>query len=520
MARSSLSGNNGIENAHGAASTARILFGLFALALILRAAALPFAANNGTDAWARYEISLQWIANPWTVPNDTWLPLHFWLLGAVLAVWKSIWMARGLTVVLGALTILPFWGVVRRVFGRRIAIYASVYYAAFGFHVAYSTTTSAEAPTIFFFVTAVYGWVAYLQEKKPSALALAGAGFIAATLCRYEVWLSLPVFALALFARDGRWFDGLRKPSAWRSVIAFSVASGLGCALWMAFSFLKWGDPLFQARSTNWQSTHLMQAQSLLYRLAAVPGALAITMSPLVAGLGVWGALKALRTPGSTAARVLAAVGLIMFAFHFRNSVSNNMTMARFTLMYSWIFVPFAFCALQDVWARHRAWPSLDSAVAVLVGTGLAWQMAVTAGAYLAPTAIAAKLTSVAVTLPGDPDLLEPARWLKDHADGKAVMVDEFNFGARGIQREAGLSFSNTFVPGAFDPPETVAAQAIQFIHERRPAFLLYHPRGALGLAWKLGDGDSASLGGEAIHLKKAWSGREYRIYRIESGIP
>jgi asparagine N-glycosylation enzyme membrane subunit Stt3 len=128
----------------------RRLFLLFIIALGIRLIFLFIADNNGTDAYIRYKLAASWLEKPVALPSDVWLPLHFWLLAGALSVWNSEFTVRFVTVVLGALTVFPVGGIGRRLFNDFVGFYWALTLAIFGFHVAYSVTSSSEVPTLFF----------------------------------------------------------------------------------------------------------------------------------------------------------------------------------------------------------------------------------------------------------------------------------------------------------------------------------------------------------------------------------
>src|SRR5690348_5621449 len=110
---------------------------LLALALAVRLPFIWIAPNNGTDALSRFEYAEDWLKAPGLLPVATsehhWLPLHFWLLGSVLSWWHSERGVRLLTALFGALTILPYWGMMRRILDRGVALASAVAFALFSY---------------------------------------------------------------------------------------------------------------------------------------------------------------------------------------------------------------------------------------------------------------------------------------------------------------------------------------------------------------------------------------------------
>jgi len=162
-------------------------------------ARLPFlflTLNASTDAWARYQIALDWLRHPAQVPSQVWLPMHFWLLGAALSFHPSELLARLFTLLLGACSVPLFWALVRRAFDSRVALYSALVFSCFGMHIAYSVTTGSEVPTVFFVVAGLYAWTRYIPEQDWRWGVLSGLMLSAACLCRYEPWVLVIVLIL------------------------------------------------------------------------------------------------------------------------------------------------------------------------------------------------------------------------------------------------------------------------------------------------------------------------------------
>lgn len=494
-------------------------FFLFCLSLLVRLAFLPIANNNGTDAWARLLIAESWTQHPNQIPSPVWLPLHFWLLGIAYWVGHSEFSARLLTAILGALTILPYYGLLRRVFGSRVALWSGALFATFGFHIAYSLATSSEGPTIFFLVLGFYGWARFRLDEGALWLIPAAIGFIAASLCRYEVWVFIALVAVFTLDFSRGLVSVWQNRRAWGQALEFVGIAGAGIFGWLIFSWHKWGGPLATAKYNAWTARYLQPQHGLIHRLIAVPGALAVTLDPLVCLLALYGLLH-VRAWTDPLKRTLAAVALLMLALQIYNSVASNLTMARFTLMYDWLIFPFA---IEGLLMLSKFWPTLVTRPAVtgLFAFSLLWQGGVTLGAYEGPQAIAAPLASVTVTLPLDPELRNLTGWLKAHRmQNEMIVVDQYNFEAVDITRYSGISLSRALaVPESVDP-RSVESQVVDFVKANRPQMLVYCPEGILGTVWSLGEGDYVDVPRLKAHLRLRWQGDRYRVYDIEYSAP
>jgi Dolichyl-phosphate-mannose-protein mannosyltransferase len=501
----------------GARSTPGWL-GPLLLATGVRLIFLPIALNNGTDAWARLRIAQAWVEHPRRLPSTVWPPLHFWLLGCALWIWNSEWSARLVTLLFGSLTVLPFWGLMRRAFDRRVAFWSALFFALFGFHIAYSVTTSSEAPTIFFLTLGFYGWALFCHERRWVWLLPSGLGFLGGSLCRYEVWVFIVLLTLLLLDLSHGWHSLWRNRRAWQRAASFGLLSSLGAVGWMAYSWWALGSPLAAARRNAWEASHLQMHQSLPHRLAAVPGALAITLSPLVAVLAIWGIIRVWGRPqvGNNPDRALIVAALLMTGLQVVNSITSDLTMARFTLMYSWLLIPFAFVGLRALCSRWKL-PEDGRAFAALLCLFLAWQACVTVGAYWTDhPEIADRLAVVSPALPLPVEIRFLTGWLKRNTSiGDSVVVDQFQYEAADIVRFSGLTLSRCLgvpLPANRSQVETTLSN---FLAQQHPHLLVYCTKGQLGRFWPLPDKVDAGLPALGLRLHRLWEGNVYRVYAV-----
>ena len=143
---------------------------LLVLSLTIRIFALLHSHNTGTDAWARYTASLSWAQDPNHLPSDVWLPLPFWMMGSILRFWPTELAARIFTLIIGSVTILPFYGVARKLCSPRVALWASAVFACLGLHIGYSVSTTSESPTLFFLIGGTYCWLRFRTDHKLSCV--------------------------------------------------------------------------------------------------------------------------------------------------------------------------------------------------------------------------------------------------------------------------------------------------------------------------------------------------------------
>ena len=485
------------------------------LAMALRLAFVFITANQGTDAGARYHIAQELLKNPWQAPSEVWLPLHFWFLGLVLRMWNSELALRLATAVIGGLTLLPFWGLIRRAFDSRIAVVSSFCLAVFGIHIGYSVMTSSETLTIFLLTCTLYAWVRFRSGESARWAVLAGALLSAACLIRYEPWVLIPLLAALSFDDMRVWLPSNRVRL--RGAVCFLASASAGALAWSLFSYAKWGDALASAHGTMWmnETSPTAMLQSPVYRSVVVPGALLASLGPMLAALAVAGLWKGLARPLSSKG-ALAAVAVVLAGTNYANAIVNYVTQARYTIIYSWLLIPFgvyAVCNLQRAShpRRLRHW------LAATFLLFFVWQAAIAVAAEYTPCSIGDRLGRLSPMLPLRCDLRQLVSWMNAHPRGGAAIVDNVNYEAAEVQRFAHLSVA--FVtPFVVNDPTPLEKHVAEFVRTQKPTVLVYSPHGQLGRIWSLPDTSDVTLQRAGIELKLhcLWQDEDYRVYAIE----
>ena len=494
---------------------------IFLLGFALRVLLMFVAGNNGGDAFVRYEIGVTWLHNPWHLPSLVYLPLHPILNGLAYAVWPSEMGPRFFTVVLGSLTVLLFGGIAQRLFSPLVTVFSTLMFALFGFHIAYSMTTSAEVPTLFFLALGMYGWVRYVKEDRSAWLWVVLLGFGCAAWCKLEAWVFMA--PLAVFTLD--WSGGLKSAihnkKRWRMAALFGIASTAGAISLMSLAYVWWHDPIAFAHRSFAIGNQLpgFLRQSPLYSSMAHPGALFMTLSPVVMLLSVLGITLLFRERGWLW-KVPGALAVFSLAVWTYMTIYHSTTMARYTLLYSWLLIPYAFTAIE--WLSKGSVRRARDWMMIVIATAVLWQGATLAGAYYAPAAIANKLSSVAITLPMRPDIRAVAAWMHANVNsGEYLAADNFNEEAADVVRLCGLDRSQAMILPWLTPSERGgdADQRLRsFVIRQHPSFLIYSPKGRLHALWGMHDETDFEVAGLGVSLHRVFANGNYRVYRMSYG--
>lgn len=216
---------------------ARGWWAIFALALLVRLAALPFATLDSADSTARVQVGWLWSENPFYIAAGGWGPLHYYLVGAAMRLWPDPILAPALLhIVCGALLAVFAGKLAGELFrDTRAALLTGLCAAIYPLAIVTSLEAHAEVPNAMFLMMAMTWLVrAWRPEGHWRQAAVAGLCMTLATALRYEMWLVLPMLALPLLlARQ------------WRNLFAYGATAALHPLAWMIGNTVRFGNPLY-----------------------------------------------------------------------------------------------------------------------------------------------------------------------------------------------------------------------------------------------------------------------------------
>ena len=212
------------------------------------------------------------IINHFVVPSG--FPGMIVLFGLILKI-LPFGFINFLTPILGALSLFPFFGVTRIVFGQKTAIIGVFLLAFFAPFVYYANLSMLSAvPFVFCTLVGLYFFLKFLMEKYDYLNAIASAVFFGLAFfirpCEL-IWL----FAIILLN-----IILLAKKSFWRQILVFAIVFFMISALFPLFNHIIYGKwwmtGYFNATSSNLLSAEFqIQEQqnglAKLFRLAFIP---------------------------------------------------------------------------------------------------------------------------------------------------------------------------------------------------------------------------------------------------------
>lgn len=208
---------------------------LFLFAVAVRFVALPFATQDSADSPARVFIGWLWSEQPYYIAAGGWGPLHYYLVGAAMALWpEPVWSPALLHILFGGLASVFMYRLALEMFrSPRAALLAGVGFAMYPIAIAGSLEAHAELPCLAFLL---FGLRYLVRASRPEGTVrdalIAGVGITLASALRYEVWMILPFLLLPLLPQ-------------WRKVFACAATSLVHPVIWMIGCTVRFGNPLY-----------------------------------------------------------------------------------------------------------------------------------------------------------------------------------------------------------------------------------------------------------------------------------
>ena len=384
------------------------------VALAARIPALLLATEHYGDAPVRVEIAERWLLAPhlWHGFAETFQfgPLHLTALAGALKLWPARhWSPQVLSLACGLLSVWLLYRIAHETVGPQAALVAALGLALAPLHIQASTTAASETP----FLALLLGCVALLLEDRvvAPALLLAAAGMV-----RYDGWLYVPLCAALVLWRKKRVADAL----------LFCALAALPIPFWLWVNARWTGDPLAPLHHIDRDHRYLADMglrwfgplRYRLYSLVYWPWAVLVWCTPIVGGLAVAGALRAIwrRERGFE----LALVAWIPAAFlTFRAAVLTDFRpLARFALVAAALSLPFAWGMIASLPRLTRA-AIAGAAAALLVAT----PVALAAMSYGRNGGMAEWARPVSPVSSVPPGIAQAVRWLRANAGPTDVVL-------------------------------------------------------------------------------------------------
>lgn len=322
---------------------------LFVGALLVRLGLLLASVDVPGDGPSRALMAYEWSRAPVFVTHGGWLPGYLYITGLFhFVVDDPLVSTRILNLILGSLTIPLYYFLIRRVYGRPVALVASLLLAVFPLHIGLSVSSLAETSLLFATITGMLlltgigpgqeGWV---------RLALCFLFLSWAQMTRYEAWWITPAFPL---------YYGLRTQRVKNGILALALFSLVPSA-WMLGNYLHGGHPIPSLQAVRHAVTHsgatlvsarqldVLEALNLLGSMTM--GHLGGILTVAIVGGLLWQLVLITRSANKPEQVMYVAVvclywlGLVYLAMNIGANVWNRFLLFAFVMSLPLAFFPF-----------------------------------------------------------------------------------------------------------------------------------------------------------------------------------
>jgi len=187
---------------HKIFNTDKAIYGLAAFAVLVKLVLLPMAQTIDADAVTRTFLSEGWIHNPVWITKGVWGPFHFYLVGCMLALWNNmVYAPVVLNVILSAVTLLPFYYLVKREFNANGALIATYFFAISPIIFRNSLMNMSEPPYLLLLTITLNFLSKGFKDKNTSCFLFAGLFITIACGFRFEAWFFILLFTFVILLK-------------------------------------------------------------------------------------------------------------------------------------------------------------------------------------------------------------------------------------------------------------------------------------------------------------------------------
>jgi len=180
-----------------------ICLSLFLIAFLFRLFLVSISDNMwGADPDEKIRICSNWLElGPGRLfyVSDLWLPLHLYLMALIIKIFNNLNIAlRFLHVIIGCISVIPFYALVKLVFNQRVALFSSILFIFYPIHVLCSIVTLSEIVFLLCLLSYAYFYFQWHRTDKNIHFFLLILFFILSTMVRYEGWILIPIVSIFL----------------------------------------------------------------------------------------------------------------------------------------------------------------------------------------------------------------------------------------------------------------------------------------------------------------------------------
>ncbi|MCK4736668.1 MAG: glycosyltransferase family 39 protein [Methanophagales archaeon] len=408
---------------------------IFVFTLLLRLTFFIFSDNFEPDGALRIMIALNWLKTPHLIIAGMWGPLHTYLIAFSIVVWNDpILSPQLVSLILGSLTVFPFFFLLKLLFNRNIALFSTLIFSVYTLQIRYSVLSLSEVPFTFFLFLSLCFFFKFKRDenKKYCFLAFACISLNLACMLRYEGWIFIPLLTLFL----------LKEKKT--HLLFFFVISMIFPAFWMIGNYYINADPLYSVHFAHTYQVVIAgynegyTLYTALYRLIAWPRILTLTLTPIVAIFAFCGLIYSLVKREYMDLLFIFSVLYIIFTIQ---CITGSMILnPRYTIMLGMFLIPYSVLGLERISNLFNRNKKLQKAVTIIFVLSLIISPLIISSAspYLSPLPTA------------PPDAKKISVWLKENVKTEEkVIFDHYQWNQPYIALYSGLNLDNIYmVPG------------------------------------------------------------------------
>jgi 4-amino-4-deoxy-L-arabinose transferase-like glycosyltransferase len=493
----------------------QVTWWMLALGALLRILFFFISANNGGDALARAAWTTAWVQHP-TLKFffGRYLPLHFWMMGGLTLLLRDPTLAgRLLSLALGIASLWLLWVLTRALYDSEAANLSLFVFSLYSLHIAYSTTSSSEAPYLCFVLAGLACFFVYRRSNSLWLLALGGIALSVAAAIRYEAWVI--IFALALVLSHSVW-QQLRKRDArgqLNPLILFGFTAGAWPGFWMLYVWAKMGRPFYfvNEQSASVKDQLAFAHRSALYLVTLSPGVIILTLSPVVIAGSLYALLLALREQsGREFSAVLIIFGLVQ---SYSIVFGSLLPLARYTLTLGTFLAMVSGYGLERMakWFSPRAASVFRIGVVttVVLNLGILLSVSETRNRY------SDKIASISPRLRFPSYIQDVGNYLHTRlGPNDAIVFDDYNSDSNTLGAAVGLPL----LPGdrAFTESSQDCSELLSYMRTKHPRYVVYTDFGTLRHCLPLPQRCPQPVIFASMEFKCVFENKIYRVYEVK----
>jgi hypothetical protein len=494
----------------------QVAAGLILVGALFRVLSYHFSDNSGGDAGTRVTLAAVWLQHlTLKFKFNIYPPGHFWLIGlSTLMVHDVLTAARLLSLVLGIASLILVWKTARLLYGMWGGLLSLGVFSLYSLQIGYSTTSSAEVSTVFFFLAGAYFFFRYFQsgDDKVWRLAISGVCLSVAQSIRYEPWVLFGglfvILVILLRVGPGQrpWGDSLR------SALVFGATGGLWPVFILAYAWHRFGNPMYLVNLNRSAAIGFIAANPIspIHQLALTPSVLLLTLSPLAVAGAVYGLANSFSSRLPCAYAGLTLFFGFFLAYEF--CTGGMLAVARYTL------IPGTMLAIVSGYGLQRICEKLFPNRMGLAHSAIFGLLFLNLAAVLAmselPNRYAEKFASISPRLRYQERIRVVGEYLRSHmGPDDALVVDDYNVESGTIANAAGLPI----IPSkrAYLVSRKNSVSVDDYINTEHPRFLVYAERGTLQHSFQLPPGCMGTEEINGVKFHCAFAGPIYRVYEL-----